>query len=360
VRITFERVPWERVPWDELDGFADRTVHQCRPWLGFLAETQSAVPVVLRVRADGAPVGWFTGARVRRLGVPLLGSPMRGWSTSHMGFNLVDDALVLPATVALTRATTRLAHAVHLELMDRRIREVPPGFRTTPLHGLEVAIDLEDEALLASLTAHGRRDVRKGLRSGVVVEEVAGDDPTFVAEYQAQAEAAFARRGLVPTHPPSLVEALVRHVHPAGHLLLLRARLPSGEPVASGIFAGLPGSTAWFTLQASSPDAYAWGPNDVMVWEAMRAWRDRGAVRFDLGGRDVASPRDFKRKFGGTPTTTQWLRWSRLGALEQARTAAAKLHKAAQRRAGAARGRGVTRPGAAGPGRGDPDDHHVH
>jgi len=97
--IRFERVPWADVPWDELDRFADRTVFQTRAWLGFLAASQGAEPVVARVLDGSGPIGWFTGGRVRRFGLGVLGSPLAGWTTAYQGFNLdpgVDAATVLP------------------------------------------------------------------------------------------------------------------------------------------------------------------------------------------------------------------------------------------------------------------------
>ena len=332
--IEFERVPLEDVPFDELDTFADRTVHQTPEWLAFLAETQRAEPVVLRLRRKREEVGWFTGAITRRAGVRILGSPKRGWMTSHMGFNLVDDRDIGEATRTLADHAFGELRCWHVEVMDRRnvgASGRPEGFSSTPLHTLEIALVGDDE-LLAAMSSHGRRDVRKSLRTGVLIEEVDGDDPTFVEEYQRLATTVFAKRRRRPPHSAARVGALVGHLHPAGRLLLLRARTPSGDVAAAGLFAGLPGGAAYFTLQASEPDQHRWYPNEAMVWEAMRRWRDRGAVRFDLGGRQPGSPTDFKRKFGGEAVTTEWLRRSRVGALEHARSVAAGAHRTFQSR----------------------------
>jgi CelD/BcsL family acetyltransferase involved in cellulose biosynthesis len=332
--LSFEQVPLANVPWAELDGFADRTVHQTREWLAFLTETQAAQPVVLQIFSSGEAVGWFTGAVVKKFGLKILGSPMRGWTTAHMGFNLVDDALIASAVVALAKFATQSLNCVHVEVLDRRCTSgvVPQGFRSTPLNGLVVGLQVDDEQLLLGMTKNGRRDVRKSLRSGVIVEEVDPKDPEFVAEYFAQVSQAFARRGLRPTYPQSRVQSMVDHLHPPGHLLLLRVRVPTGETAATGIFAGLAQGTASFTLQASDSEFHEWMPNEIMVFEALRAWRDRGAVSFDFGGREIGGPQDFKRKFGGTDLTTQWLRYSKYPSLEVARSLASRTQKSLQRR----------------------------
>lgn len=325
--LRFEPVAPTEVPWSDLDRRTDRTVHQTREWLEFLSETQRARPLVMRIEDDAGEVGWFTGAAVRVAGVRILGSPMRGWSTSHMGFNLDDDRRAVEAAVALVDAAWDLGFW-HLELLDRRIDgAVPPGYRSTPLHGLEIPLELDDDALLGQMTAHGRRDVRRSQRLGATVEEVDSDLPAFALEHHAQAVEVFARQGRRPPYDVARIESMIRHLHPAGRVLLLRARDPDGRSIATGVFAGLQGSTASFTLQASRRAGYRWSPNELMMWHALRAWRDRGAVRFDLGGRNPDGPRDFKSKFGGVPTTTQWLRRSRAPLLETARDAAAQLRR---------------------------------
>src|SRR3546814_16309088 len=60
----------------------------------------------------------------------------------------------------------------------------------------------------------------------------------FAAEFHTQLIDVFSRQGLVPTYPQKRVQTLIDHVHPSGSLLLLRARAPTGESIATGIFAG--------------------------------------------------------------------------------------------------------------------------
>ncbi|MEX0768884.1 MAG: GNAT family N-acetyltransferase [Microthrixaceae bacterium] len=332
--LSFEPVPLSKVPWQELDSFADRTVHQTQEWLAFLADTQAAKPLILQISDSEQHVGWFTGAIIKRFGLRILGSPMRGWTTAHMGFNLVNDALITQAVEDLARFATRSLNCAHLEVLDGRCssESIPDGFRSTPLNGLVVDLQLTEEQLLLGMTKNGRRDVRKSLRSGVIVEEVQPEDPKFVGEYYSQATSAFSKRRLVPTYPQSRVESLVKHLHPPGNLLLLRAKIPSGETAATGIFAGLPGGTASFTMQASDPEFHQWLPNEALIWQALLQWRERGAVRFDFGGREIGSPTDFKRKFGGEDLTTQWLRYSRYSFIETARSLASRTQKSLQRR----------------------------
>ena len=285
--------------------FRDRTVHQTREWLAFLQETQAAEPVVLRLVERDAPSAGSPARWSRRLGVRLLGSPLRGWTTSHMGFNLVDDRLVGSATRALADYAFGSLRCLHVEVMDRRyVRGTVPGeFLSSSLHGLELDIDRDDDTLLAGMTPHGRRDVRRSGRLGASVDEVGPGStrPSSRSTTTGQPPRSLGRGG-VPTYPPS--QRRGAGPAPASRRVSAPApvRTPSGEePQRPGIFAGLPGGTASFTMQADLTAAprVAW-PNDLMVWEAMRRWRDRGcgAVRLRWAGA-LARRTGLRGKFGG-------------------------------------------------------------
>jgi CelD/BcsL family acetyltransferase involved in cellulose biosynthesis len=319
--IHLERVAAPDVPWAELDAATDRTVAQTRAWLDFLAESQGAEPVVARVLDGTDPVGWFTGALVRRVGLRILGAPMRGWTTAAMGFNLAPGVDRTAAVEALAGFAFGDLRCVHLEVADRALpadARLPVGFHVTPLPGWELDLGRDDDALLGAMKPYGRRDVRRALRNAITVEEVDPVDPgDFVAEYYDQVSTAFAKRDRTPTYPAERVASLLRHLGPTGHLLVLRARTPDGRPAATGIFPGLPGGTAEFWMGASDRDHQHLLPNEALMWTALRTWRDRGAHRFNFGGGGA-----YKAKYGGTPHVLPQLRRSRPALLEHARAAA--------------------------------------
>lgn len=330
-RVRLDVLPLAEVAWEQLEARPGRSIFSSRAWLDFLADSQGARPVVARLLVDDEPCGWFTGAVVRRLGLKVLGSPLRGWTTSWMGFDLDHE---VPAD-ALLGAARRLAFSelgcVHLELMDRALvapEPLPRGFRVDRLPGWELRLDRDDDRLLEAMRPNGRRDVRRAVRNGIVVEEVDPvADPGFAAEYYAQVRTAFAKRGRTPTYPQRRVEQMIEHLHPTGVLVLLRARAEDGRPAATGLFPGVPGGTAVFWMGASDPDLQSSLPNEALMWQALRTWRDRGALRFDFGGGGT-----YKRKYGGTPIEVPWFRVSRIGALEHAREGVRRAARLVQRR----------------------------
>lgn len=315
--LRLERVAMDEVPWADLESHPDATVAQTRPWLGFLAETQGAEPVAARVLDGTTPVGWYRGALVRRCGLRLLGSPLRGWTTAAMGFTFSDPVDRLAAVAALRPFAFDDLGCLHVEVADEGLQPdaAPPrGLHRDDLPGWRLDLERGDDEVLAGMNQMARRNIRKAEQAGVQVELV---DPAasgaFVDEHAALAAEAFARRGRRPPFGPGRIAALVRHLGPTGHLLLLRATGPDGATLATGLFPGLPGATAtyWTGATRRAADLHA---SEALMWEGMRHWRDRGAIRFDFGG---GGP--YKAKFGGEPHVLVRLHGSRIGAVDTAR-----------------------------------------
>jgi CelD/BcsL family acetyltransferase involved in cellulose biosynthesis len=290
--------------WPDLDAFADRVLFQTPAWLSFLAATQGAEPVFAAVRDGSTTVGYFTGLVVERYGFRVLGSPLPGWTTSYMGFNLADGVPRRAAHEALLGYAFQTLRCSHVEVRDRWLDEAD-------LAGLGVAwspasthlIDLrpDEDALFAGMTSACRRNIRKAAKSGVVVESAT--DPGFADDYYAQLRDVFAKQGLVPTYPLERVRALLEHLGPTGNLLLLRAR--DGRCVASAVLPWF-GRTMYFWGGASYRSDQHLRPNEALIWHALRYARSQGLTEFDFVGRG-----SYKAKYGTTEKTVPWLRRSR-------------------------------------------------
>ncbi len=304
-----------------LDGWGDRLLFQTSPWLAFVAETQGAEPVFAELKDGGKTVGWFTGLTFRRYGVKLLGSPFPGWTTAYMGFNLVDGYPRRAALAGLRDFAFRELGCLHLELCDRTLTPEDAraeGYDFAPGGGYELDLRPDEAAIFANMEKDCRNFIRKGEKSGVVIEEAAGDE-SFVADYCAQLADVFAKQSLVPTYTAARVRALIKHLGPTGDLLLLRARGPEGDCVATGLFPAFK-THMYFWGGASWRKHQHLRPNELLIWTAMRHWKARGALTFDMMGR-----RDYKKKFGPYEIAVPWLRASRYGALERLRNAAKTL-----------------------------------
>lgn len=317
--LSFERVDLGAVPWPELNAYPDRTVFELRPWLEFLVASQGGEPVVLRLRRDGEPVGWFTGLIVARFGVRILGSPFQGWTTGPMGFNLdpgVDRAEAMRDLIEF--AFNRL-RCLHVEVMDRALtfeQAATVSAEITRSETYEVDLTPGEDEIFKAMSSACRRAVRKGEKSGVRVEVAVG--PDFAAEYFAQLEDVFAKQSLRPPYGVDRVRSLVETVG-AENLLLLRALDSEGTSVATGIFPHA-GAYACFWGGASWRRYQSLRPNEGLFWEAMKALKQEGVETFDLGGGG-----DYKRKYGGVRVERPFLRRARIPGMLRARNAAAEV-----------------------------------
>src|SRR6478752_5815053 len=119
-RVVLERVAYEPAAWEAtLRQYRDAEVFHSPEWLSFLATSHGAEPVIAVVRDHGRPIGHFVGAIVRRYGVKILGSPLRGWGTESMGFLLDAGADRRAAAEALIPFAFEELGCSHVELSDR-------------------------------------------------------------------------------------------------------------------------------------------------------------------------------------------------------------------------------------------------
>lgn len=326
--LAFERVDPEAFPWQETQAtFPDWTIFQTPAWMEFLKATQKGEPVLAALRDGGDIVGYFTGMIVRKFGFKILGSPFPGWSTSYMGLNLRPQVPRCSALNALRKFVFGDLQCSHLELLDRKFSAAEldsQAYRWTPLNGFEVDLRRREEETFASFIPACRQAIRRAIRLGVTVEET--HDPGFVDDYYPQLVEVFSRQGLVPTYGIDRVRELVRCIQPTGKLLLLRARDNAGGCVATGVFVVISPTTMYFWGGASWRAYQTLRPNDLLMWRAMQAARNRGVAILDLGGAG-----DYKKKFGGCPISVPWIRVSSQPVVPALRELAKGFYKVKQR-----------------------------
>jgi hypothetical protein len=121
--MQFHRLALEETDWEAMDAFEDRIFSQRRPWLQFITSFVQGEIVVAELRDLGRTLGYFTGIRSRLYGVPILGSPFRGWLTAAMGFNLMRGVPRYEALHALGDFAFKQLGCLQLEVGDYGFRE---------------------------------------------------------------------------------------------------------------------------------------------------------------------------------------------------------------------------------------------
>lgn len=309
--LVLERLPYDPDRWETiLLRYPGAEVFHGSAWLAFLAASQQAEPVVAVLRAEGRPVGHFVGAIVRRFGLRILGSPLRGWGTERMGFLLepgIDRAAAARALLPFAFGPLR---CFHVEIADRQMtaeQMVGNGYSMDPYETHVVDLNATEEEILARMHPKTRQHIRQAIRAGLQAEVVS--DPAFADEYYDQLRYVFTRQGLVPTYGPDRVRELAEALQPAGQVLLLRVRGVDGESLSTGVVIAR-NETAVLWGTASFHNRSRSHPTQLLWWEAMRYWRARGVLRFELGGGG-----DHMAQYGGVLTPGMRFYRSRFAAL---------------------------------------------
>ena len=134
----------------------------------------------------------------------------------------------------------------------------------------------------------------------------------------------FAQQGLIPTYGVERVRQLITALQPSGQILLLRVRAPGGAVVATGLVVGS-GQTAVNWGAAFMRSDAELHPIQLFWWEAIRHWRDRGTVLYDMGGGG-----DYKARYGGVAVPTAHFLRSRYRILRLGRNGIRRLVSARQ------------------------------
>lgn len=319
-------IDFERVDWHLLDTFADRTVFQTREWIQFVSEARGATPLIAEVGEGREVVGYFTGLTVSRLGATILGSSFPGWTTPYMGFNLAPQASRVAALAAVEEMAWNELKCLHMEVSDPYLTIEDGeslGFDCESYSSYRTDLSKSEEELFAGMDSACRRCIRKAEKSGVTIEEA--HDPTFADEYYEQLRDVFAKQKLVPPYTVERVRKLIQHLEPTGRLLLLRARDPAGNCIASGIFPGF-NKIAELWGSASFRSGQILRPNELIQWYAMRYWKRRGIEIYDWGGEAR-----YKKKYGGVLHRVPWFTKSRNELVSRLRNEAKRMFRRKQR-----------------------------
>jgi lipid II:glycine glycyltransferase (peptidoglycan interpeptide bridge formation enzyme) len=256
----------------------------------------------------------------------ILGSPLPGWATSYMGFNLKSSVPRADALIALEEFAFRDLKCVHFEVMDRglSVDDVKKlGYRYRILSGYEIDLNRDEDQIFDEMKSSCRRCIRKANKMGVQVEET--KDLSFIDDYYSQLEDVFAKQKLVPTYPKKRIKALIERLLESGLLLLVKATNSKGICIATGIFPAM-NDTMYFWGGASWRGYQILRPNEIVQWFAIRYWKAKGITKYDMGGGG-----EYKKKYGGQEIKVPWVRKSKHSIFEYLRVCAQYLYAAKQR-----------------------------
>lgn len=320
---SFEKVEYVGIDTKEFYEFDNKSIFTTIPWMDFIIEDNpGAIPIVIRIKKKGKLVGYFSAMKIKKMGISIVGSPFRGWSTCFMGIdtnNVTEDERIC-IYEELIPYIRKEYKCQYLSISDRNlsVEKSKKYFKTMNTDTLELRIDRSDEELFKVFKTDCRNFIRQFERRGAVLEYAEPNDE-FAEEFYLQLIDVFDKQNLVPTYSVEKVKRLLRCLSKDDMVLCLRVRDPEGNSIATSIYPGF-NNKFFFWGGASYRSGQHYRPNEYMLWNAIKYWRDRGAEWFDMVG-----VRDYKRKFGSEEVTYATIE-SAIPGLIQAKNMAEKLY----------------------------------
>lgn len=278
--------------------FPHKSVNTTKEWIEFIAEDSSAIPYILRITQEGKLIGFFSSLIIKKFGLKIVGSPFPGWSTVYMGLDVYNHELKAHILKELIPFIMKDTQCAYLQICDRdfNVEDLEPvrkqyGGTIEVCSTLELGIEGDDAVQYKKMKSDCRNFIKQFERRGAIIEEAEPND-NFAEEYYEQLKDVFAKQKLVPTYTVEKVKCLLKHLSKSGNIYCLRVKDPEGTPIATSIFPGF-NHKMFFWGGASLRPFQQYRPNEYMIYTAMRYWRNRGCVEFDMVGN-----RTYKKKFG--------------------------------------------------------------
>lgn len=317
----FVEVPYDSVDKTDYYSFRNKSIFTTFPWINYLLEDNpGSKPIVIKIMKKQMRIGYFTAIKIKKMGVPIIGSPFRGWGTSFMGLDIDDYTDIVEIYKELIAFLFKEHLVLYISISERHLNvdEAKKHFRTIPADSLELNIDRTDDGLFKVFKTDCRNFIRQFERRGATLEFAEPNDK-FAEEFYLQAVDVFDKQGLVPTWTENKVKCLLKNLKTEDMVLCLRVRDPEGNSIATSIYPGF-NNKFFFWAGASYRTGQHYRPNEYMIWTAIKYWRDRGVKYFDMVG-----VRDYKKKFGPEPIQYATMEFSKSDSIIWAKNEAEKL-----------------------------------
>ena len=293
---TFQLVPKDHIPWGIIHGTEDSTIYKVKEWFDYLYRWKKILPFIVEINQEHNVIGYFVGEKIKK-GINIIGSPFEGIGTAHQGLSMVkkitpDERIKIYNSLSKWIFSNRHGMFVQIEDWQLTLDDCEKAkAKYSQVDGYLINLSLDEDVLYHNLHQKScRYSINKSIKQGVTIRETE-DSERFIDIYYDQLLEVFAKQGLSPTYEKDCVKALVESLYPQ-KLLLLEAVSADGEIIATALFPGEK-NLAVFWGGASYQKYQKLCPNEPLIWEGIKRWKERGTKFFDMCG-----VRQYKLKFG--------------------------------------------------------------
>lgn len=301
--LKFRLLSDNAIPWGKIERCYDSTPYKKEKWANFLFNTQKVKPWVVEITyGNNHILGWFYAQRIKRFGIPMVVSPIEGWTTSYQGLSLKKEITTSERVELyenLIQWLFRNNHCWYVQVSDWQLEleEVKNRFYYDVLLGYRLTLkkDFETEIYKNFKEKSAKYSIKKARKSGIEIRH-AYDANSFAENYFTQLVEVFGRQGLKPTYSKSRIIELCKALTPDRDILLLEAYLPKSEKcIATGLFLKDENLAIYFGA-ASFGEYQKLCPNELLMNDAIKWLNEQGVKEMEFGGG-----RKYKEKYGPIP-----------------------------------------------------------
>jgi GNAT acetyltransferase-like protein len=275
------------------------------PWLEFITREHAGWLQVLEIRRDGRFHGYWPLVSVRKMGFTLMGSPLRGWLTSHMG-PLLEGPLEMEVMDLLMRYC-RQKRIAYLELAGSRLEPgmmAAAGFAVKERETWVLDIESNEQDQWDRLEHNCRKNIRKAQRSDLKVLPVDGPDH-FPRLYELVVRT-FRKKGMAVPYGYRRLALLQETIGAGGQMIYLGA-FHQGEFIGGHIW-GHDRHTAYALVVGHDETYDPLRVTNLLLWEGIRRFVQLGLKKYDMygGSRTLTGVTRFKASFGSSYVATPY------------------------------------------------------
>lgn len=296
-----------------------------RVWINFLVKEKKGEPLVLEINHKNQDV-LFVSLIFKNHGIKICGSPFEGWSTPYMGFLGIsafddNDKLLILKNVVKYLKKEKKCHYIqisdwHIDIKFVKKYKLKHDSFYTPF----LDISKTEEELFSSFKTDVRTNCRALIKRGGELV-ILPPSKEFAETYHKQLIDVFDKQGLKPFYSLEKIKTLMDCFKIHHDMILCESVLEPSEKksIATGIFLGYK-KRFYFFAAASYRNYQLLRPNEPVIWNAIKYWKNKGCTEFDMLGS-----RGYKEKFRPTQLEIPILYFQKFPLLHFAKKLAKKM-----------------------------------
>ena len=286
--------------WDDIVfSLPGGTIFHTLKWLKIIKDNQALDIRNIGIFLDGELVGILPLCLKRFLFIKVAGSPFVVEDTPYMG-PVMDSSHIVDLLPALD-SYMRKKGINYLRIISNQaydVRSIYDTYHFIDKHTHILDITKTEDELWKGLEDRCRSHIRKAKKSVVVANSVI--DRNFIEKYYSLIEHVYHAQDM----PCPNQEGFYYDIWDSfgqSNVIFLSAEY-SGEVIAGTIII-LDRKSAYYLNGASKQEFRSLSASNLLLWEAIRITKEKGAEQFDFVGSDIPRLAEFKKSFGGQLVT---------------------------------------------------------